>query len=130
MSANIELVRAFYTAMAKGDIGGATALTAPGLTISQSRALPWGGEERGVGGLAAFFGRIRARIDSRVHVEHYIDAIDDVVAIGRTSGTVRASGAAFDIAVAHVFTIRDGRIAGVRVLLDTPPMLEVLAAER
>ncbi len=66
-------------------------------------------------------------IDSRVTIERFIDA-GDHVAVGRTRGRTRAGGVAFDLAVVHVWTVRDGRLAGLEVYIDTPAMREALGS--
>jgi ketosteroid isomerase-like protein len=65
-------------------------------------------------------------IDSAVNVERLIDAGDHVVAVGRSRGRTRAGGVAFDLAVVHVWTVEDTRIARLEVYIDTPPMLQAL----
>jgi hypothetical protein len=72
-----------------------------------------------------FFARLRDAIDSTVTVERFIDAGDHVAAVGRTAGRTRA-GVAFDVAIVHVWAVRDGRIAGFEAYIDTPAMLAAL----
>ena len=50
--------------------------------------------------------------------EEFADAGHQVVVLVRTSGTAKQSGAAVTIPVAHVHTLRDGRIVRVEVFLD------------
>jgi ketosteroid isomerase-like protein len=63
-------------------------------------------------------------IDSTVTVR-FIDAGDHVAAVGRTRGRTRAGSAAFDLAVVHVWTVRDTRL---EVYIDTPAMREALGS--
>jgi ketosteroid isomerase-like protein len=49
--------------------------------------------------------------------------------MGHTRGTVVATGAPFDIAEVHRWTLRDGRPVRAHFSIDTPGMLAVLAAE-
>jgi ketosteroid isomerase-like protein len=58
--------------------------------------------------------------------EIFVDAGDHVVAIGRTRGTVNATGKAFDVPVAHVWTVRDGLVRRVEYYIDDPTMLAAL----
>jgi len=67
-------------------------------------------------------------IDSTVTVERFIDAGDHVAAVGRTRGRTREGGVAFDVAVVHVWTVRDARIARLDVYIDTAAMQEALAS--
>lgn len=61
-----------------------------------------------------------------------IDAVfgadGEVIQFGRTSGRVRANGAAFDIAEVHRWTIREGRALAAHFAIDTAAMLEKLRA--
>jgi len=52
-----------------------------------------------------------------------------VIQVGRTRGTVVATGPPFDIAEVHRWTVRDGRPVRAHFSIDTPAMLAVLAAE-
>jgi ketosteroid isomerase-like protein len=88
--------------------------------------LPWGGHYRGPGGGRTFFGRLTEAIDSTVTMGRLIEAGDHVVVIGRPRGHVRASGAAFDEATAHVWTTRDATLSRLEVCIDTPTMREAL----
>jgi ketosteroid isomerase-like protein len=67
-------------------------------------------------------------IDSTVTIERFIDAGDHVAAVGRTRGRTRARGASFDLAVVHVWTVRNDRIARLEVYIDTPAMREALGS--
>jgi hypothetical protein len=51
-----------------------------------------------------------------------------VVQFGRTRGTVRGTGVAFDLPECHVFEIRDGTIAAVDFYIDSDAMLDVLGS--
>jgi ketosteroid isomerase-like protein len=71
-------------------------------------------------------GQLTEAIDSTVTVERLIGAEDHVVVVGRTRGHVRASGAAFDVAIAHVWTTRDAKRSGLEAYIDTQAMREAL----
>ena len=58
------------------------------------------------------------------------EAGDHVVQRGRTQGTVRATGVAFDIPEVHVWTLRDGKVAAAEFYIDTPAMLAALEAQQ
>jgi len=59
-------------------------------------------------------------------VEHLIEAGDHVAMVGRTRGRPRRGRVAFDVAVAHVWTVRDGQISRFEAYIDTPAMREAL----
>ena len=46
--------------------------------------------------------------------------------LGRTRGRPRRGRVAFDVAVAHVWTVRDGQISRFEAYIDTPAMREAL----
>ena len=57
------------------------------------------------------------------------EADGEVVQVGRTKGTVVATGVPFDIPEVHRWTIRDGKAVAAHFAIDTPAMLERLAAK-
>jgi ketosteroid isomerase-like protein len=127
-AADVRLVGEVYDAFARRDAAAVLERLHPDVEIRQTELVPWGGHYRGHTGAREFFGRVIEAIDSRVTIECFIDAGDHVAAIGRTRGHIRANGAAFDAAVVHVWTVRDGRLAGLEVYIDTPTMREALGS--
>ena len=95
--------------------------------IEQDPALPWGGRWEGYDGLGEFSAALRGQIESAVTIESMFQAGEHVVQHGRTAGTVRATGAAFDIAECHVWRIVEGRAVEARFFIDSAAMLEALA---
>jgi ketosteroid isomerase-like protein len=75
-----------------------------------------------------FFTKLLSNVDSQLDRNQFIDAGDDVVMIGRTHGTTKAKGTAFDVTAIHVWTLRNGKIVSFHPYIDTPAMLKVLAA--
>ena len=47
---------------------------------------------------------------------------------GGRGDTRGARGAAFDVAIAHVWTVRDGRVSRFEAYIDTPAMREALSS--
>ena len=123
----IEIVRAIYAAVASGNTAAIVAHLSPDIRVSQTRALPWGGEFEGLAGFAQFSRSLREHIGSRVEIDRIFEAGEDVVVIGRTIGATKAKDAPFDVAVAHVLTVRDDKVVAARYFIDTPAMLAALA---
>ena len=117
---NAEIVRRVYDAFARRDIPAVLGLLAPDVEITQSSEIPWGGSYKGHDGALRFFGNLTQAITSAVALERLVDAGDHVVAIGRTQGTVNATGARFDVPIAHVWAFRDGLGGAYRVLHRQP----------
>ena len=125
-AASLALVREMYDAFARRDGAALFARLHPDVELRQTELLPWGGHYRGHEGAREFFTRLREAIDSAVTVERLIDAGDHVVAVGRTRGHTRPGGVAFDAAIAHVWTVLDGRVTRYEAYIDTPAMREAL----
>jgi hypothetical protein len=118
--ADTAVVAEVYAAFARGDLARIAALFADDGVITQSPALPWGGTHTGPQGLAAFLGTLTAHLDSTPVTERlFADGAGRVVQVGRTRGTVRANGAAFDVPEVHVWTVAGGRVRRFEAFLDT-----------
>jgi ketosteroid isomerase-like protein len=124
---DIEIVRRCYEAMAGRDFDRLFTLVDESCVITQDDRLPWGGRHVGHDGLATFGLTLTSTIASQVTHEALFEADGDVVQVGRTRGTVVATGAPFDIAEVHRWTIRDGKAVAVHYSIDTPAMLDALS---
>jgi ketosteroid isomerase-like protein len=125
---NRDLVAGIYEAMAGADLDEILKRCHPDVTITQAESLPWGGHYEGKEGLIEFVTKLITTIDSKVAQDVIFEAGDHVVQRGRTQGTVRATGVEFDVPEVHVWTIRDGKVEAAHFYIDTPLMLEALAA--
>lgn len=126
VESGIAVVRSAYDAINSGSPAAAAALLHPDIVIEQSDALPWGGSYRGLAGFRDFSLAVAGRIDSTVTTEEMYESGDRVIQVGRTRGTVRASGRPFDSREVHVWRIREGRIAGLEVYVENDVFLEAL----
>ena len=122
----IDVVRAIYDAFARKDLEAILSLMDPAITIEQDPALPWGGRFEGHDGFGRFSMTLLGEIDSAVTIESMFQAGEHVVQHGRTAGTVRSTGTAFDIAECHVWRIVDGRAVEARYFIDSAAMLQAL----
>jgi uncharacterized protein len=125
---NVALIEGLYDAFRRRDLPAIFTVFAPDVEIHQSSEVPWGGEYKGHEEAAVFFMKLTQSITSAVTSDGFIDAGDHVVALGRTRGTVNANGAAFDVRVAHVWTVKDGKVTRVEYYIDDPVMLAALNA--
>ena len=104
-SVNVDVVREIYDAFNRRDIPHAFSFLADDVAMEQSDEIPWGGAYRGIDGAAQFFAKL-----------------------GRTQGTVNATGARYDVPIAHVWELRDGKAVAVRFYIDNPTMLAALTS--
>ncbi len=128
MATGTEIVRELYEAMAARDVERVLALIDPACVITQDPALPWGGRHVGHDGFAEFALALTGAIDSAVTTEALFAADGEIIQCGRTRGTVRATGATFDIPEVHRWTIRDDKAVAAHFAIDTAAMLEALAS--
>jgi ketosteroid isomerase-like protein len=126
MQRDVEKIQELYQAFAKRDARTVLMLMSEEVEIVQSRELPWGGEYRGHEGARDFLGKLTEHLDTRLEIERFIDAGEHVVAIGRTVGQTRAAKLEFDVPVAHVWTLREGRITRFEPYIDNATMLAAL----
>lgn len=124
----VQVIEELYAAFGRRDVPAVLRLFSPEIEIAQSAELPWGGVYRGHTGALAFFGKLTERINSTVTVERMLDAGDRVVVLGWTRGTVKATGASYDVPIAHVWEVRDSLAVRVEFFIDNPTMLKALAA--
>lgn len=126
--ANVELVRRGYEAYARGDFAAVFALLDSEVEIYQTSLLPWGGTYRGHEEARAFFRKLNELTEGRPEPTEFISAGDDVVATGRLRGRVRANGSEYDLAIVHLWTVREGLVKRFAAYIETPGMLSALAA--
>jgi ketosteroid isomerase-like protein len=124
---SIEIIKRIYGAFEHQDLDAMLTLTDPDCVITQDASLPWGGRHVGHEGATTFASALIGATDSAVTVESLFHADDQVIQCGRTKGTVRANGKAFDIPEVHVWTLKDGKVVAAHFAIDTPAMLEALA---
>ncbi len=125
---DVEVVREIYEAMAARDVSKLLALIDKTCVITQDPALPWGGRYVGHDGFTTFALTLSGAIDSVVSTDAIYAADDEVIQYGRTQGSVRATGATFDIPEVHRWTIRDGKAVAAHFAIDTAAMLRALEA--
>ncbi len=58
--------------------------------------------------------------------EEVFDAGDFVIVIGRSSGTVNATGEPYDVRLVDASELRDRKLVGLDIYLDTPAIQEKL----
>jgi uncharacterized protein len=124
---DVEVVERIYEAMATRDIAVLFELLDPEFVVTQDPALPWGGRHVGHDGFANFAAALTGNISSVVTTLAMYAVDGDVVQFGRTKGTVVASGAEFDVAEVHRWTVRDGKAVAAHFSIDSAAMLRALA---
>ena len=126
---NQQIVESIYAAMAAKDPAGVLVRLAEECEIHQDPRLPWGGRYVGHHGFAEFALALTGNITSSVRVDEIYESDDrHVVQFGHTIGTVNASGAPFDVAEMHLWTLEGGLVVAAHFAIDSTAMLAALAA--
>ena len=119
MGANTKLIQQAYDAFDKGDIAAVIALLDENVEWTSPRVLPHGGEFSGPVQVGKFFEGIGANWDSLVlDIESVSDAgASTVVGVVRAKG-MHKDGTAREYGAAHLFDVRNGKIARFREYVD------------
>lgn len=120
---NIEPVHALYTAFAKGDMPAALATMAPDIVWNEAENYPYADRNPYIGPEAVLHG-VFARIGGdwegfAAISEEMIDGGDTIVSLGHYTGVCKATGKSMRAQFAHVFRVKDGKIACFQQYADT-----------
>ena len=122
-SANVDLVRGFYTDLERGDAAAAMARLSPAIVWSEAEGFPYADGNPYVGPdavAAGVFARLGGEWDGfGAEVEEVLDAGDRVVITGRYVGTFKATGKTIHSQFAHVWTVDDGVVIAFQQYVDT-----------
>jgi ketosteroid isomerase-like protein len=131
-SENAELVRRGYEAWNRGDVEGVLALLDPEIEWRGYTHIPESGSLAGRDQVQAWLERfLEAWEELEIELTDLIDAGDRVVALVRFRALGRGSGAQVEGGVdAHVWTVRDGNIAAVKLYQGTREALEAVGLRR
>lgn len=120
---NIQLVQETYAAFGRGDIDAVMAAMQPDIDWHEAEHSPWhthGGHHGPTEVLTNVFARIPQDFDSfEVHATAFHDAGKTVIVEGRYRATAATLTDTLDAQVCHVWTIRDGKLAGFQQYTDT-----------
>jgi uncharacterized protein len=128
-AANRAVVESLYRAFGAGDGATISGLLAPDLVWNEAENGPYADRNPYNGPEAVFeglFARIGAEYEGFVVTPVlYVASGDRVVALGRYTGTNRATGEALDAQFAHVFTVSGGKITQFQQYTDTAQWMDV-----
>ena len=121
-NANAQLVLSLYEAFRRGDIQYILDCCTDDVEwITEGPAtIPYVGRYLGRAEVASFFQALATtQIEAKVTTDKVIAQGDLVCTVGRYATTVKATGKRVDSALAHVFTIRDGKVSQFLDFFDT-----------
>lgn len=127
-----ELVRSLYAAFAEGDAGTVLGAFHPDIVWNEAEGNPLaeGNPYRGPQAVGeGIFGRLAEDLDGfAVAPELLVAEGPHVVAMGRYTGTHRASGDPLDAQFVHHWTVEDGRVTRFQQYTDTEQWTRLYAA--
>ena len=131
MATSKEIIEGLYEAFARGDAGAVLGTLHPSVDWKEAEGgplaagNPFTGPEAVGGGV--FAPLLQDLDDFRVRPERLVAEDGEVVAMGRYTGTHKASGKPLDAQFAHHWSIEDGKIVAFQQYTDTAQWSEVFA---
>ncbi len=128
---NTSIFRGMYESFAKGDVPTVLGMMDANVVWEESDAPghPWGGKNHGPEGvLNKVFMAIVNNFDSfTVTPNEFVVTDDRVLAIGRVSGTAKATGKSFECDFVHIGTFKDGKLTRFQGLEDSAYLMSTLS---
>lgn len=126
---NIEVIKELYRAFREQDYDTFLRLSTEDIEWIQNEGFPGGATYKGAS--AVIQGVFKANNDKwsgfAYHIEEILDAGNSVIVIGKYSGRDRLSGKTMSAAAAHIYDLRDGKIARFRMFADTKSIWNAMA---
>lgn len=122
MTNPVDLVRAFYAAIAQGDVPGVVALLHPDLAWTEAEGFPYySGTWRQPSDVVEklLVPLMRDWDDFSAIADDFIVEGDRVVSIGAYAGVSKATGKTMRAAFAHVWRVADGKLQRFDMYTDT-----------
>lgn len=118
---NVDSVKQVYQAFAENDIFRVLGFLNSEIDWTEAEGFPYGGTYHGPKAvLEGVFMRLGAEWNGFAAVpDEFIDGGDTVVALGKYSGTYKATGKSFAANFAHVWKIQDGKAVRFVQYVDT-----------
>lgn len=130
---NVQQVQALYAAFGRGDIPAFMDALADDVewVIPYPTDIPNGGTYHGKAGIQKWLGLTMANVQFKALEPHeYIAQGDKVVVLLHAVATIKRTGRDVDQEVAHVWTLRDGKIACQYAYEDTAAVVEAYHGTR
>lgn len=118
---NLDKVKAVYDAFAKGDIPSVLAVLSADIEWTEAEGFPLGGTYHGPKAvLEGVFMRLGSEWNGFGAVPHdFVDGGDAIVALGKYSGTYKATNKSFQADFAHVWKFREEKAVRFVQYVDT-----------
>ena len=128
---NVDVVQRFYGAFGQEDIPAALDLLAEDVewNFQAPSVIPFAGTRRGREGVAEFFSLVGETLEfQQFEPREFVGQGDTVVVLGYERNLIKPTGRTFEQEWAHVYTLRDGKIAKHQGFEDTAAYVVALDA--
>ena len=131
MGVNLDFIRATYEGTAEDNGRNLLAALAPDATWTEADGFPYAGTYTGPDAIiAGVFHRLQTEWTGyRADVHTYLEDGDRVAAFGVYSGTYNATGKSMQASFAHLYQLRDGKIASMVQYVDSHMVMKALSAD-
>jgi uncharacterized protein len=118
---NLDSVKSIYQAFGEGDIPTVLGTLSPEIAWTEAEGFPYAGTYHGPRSvLTDVFMRLGSDWQGFAAVpDEFIDGGDTIVALGKYSGTYKATGKSFQANFAHVWKLQDGKAIRFIQYVDT-----------
>jgi ketosteroid isomerase-like protein len=127
---NSAVVQQAYEAFGRGDIPTVLSALTDDVewTLQGPPGIPWAGTHRGREGVAEFFSLLGEGLEFELFEPlEFVAQGDTVVVLGHERSVVKPTGRGFEQEWAHVYTLRDGKIATGLFIEDTAAQVEAFS---
>ena len=129
---NLEIIKSTYEeATSEENAANLKQHVVPDIEWTEAAGFPYAGTYVGLDQVIEnVFERLASEwIDYRITVEGYVADGDHVVAFGTYSGVHAVSGNSLEARVAHLWTLRDGKILRFEQFVDSKPVHDAMLAD-
>ena len=128
---NVDVVQENYEAVGRGDILAVLDLLTDDVewTLQGPSVIPFAGTRRGREGAAEFFSLVGENLEfQQFEPREFVVQGDTVAVLGYERSIIKSTGRTLEQEWAHVYTLRDGKIAKFRAFEDTAALVVAFAA--
>src|SRR6185436_11065912 len=131
MGANLDLIRATYAGSSEENGRNLRAVLSADTAWTEAEGFPYAGTYVGAEAiLAGVFARLATEWTGyRADVHSYLEDGDRVAAFGVYSGTYKTTGKAMTANFAHLYQVRDGKIASMVQYVDSHMVMKALTPD-
>ncbi|MDH4413154.1 MAG: nuclear transport factor 2 family protein [Rhizobium sp.] len=131
MGANLDLIRATYQGSSEDNGRNLLAALAPDATWTEAEGFPYAGTYVGPDAIVTgVFQRLGTEwIGYRAEVHTFMEDGDRVAAFGVYHGTYKATGKSMTASFAHLYEVRNGKIASMVQYVDSHMVVQALRAD-